>query len=118
MAIGGYRRLACLTADSAGIGGDPVISYLGDSPSGPVLLLSGFPAGTAIRFLNMRTAQSCSNCSTASYVTYPFPSGSEQFSPGTVIRIAGANGQLMLETIRDRSSGQIDVLIAWFPDLA
>ena len=105
-------------ADSVGIGGDPVISYLRDSRSGPVLLLSGLPAGTATRFLSIDADQSCRNCSTVSYWKYPFPSGGEQFSPGTTIYIAGANGRVILRTIQNHSSGQVIVIITWLPDLA
>jgi hypothetical protein len=105
-------------ADGAGIGGDPVISYLRNSRSGPVLLLSGFPAGTATRFLRISAGQSCRNCSAVSYWSYPFPSGGEQVSPGMTICIARGTGRIMLRTIPDQSSGQIGVIIIWFPDLA
>ena len=104
-------------AYSAGIGGDPVISYLRDSRSGPVLLLSGFPAGTAIRFLSTGTDQSYGNCSTVSHQHHPFPSGGEQLSPGTTICITGDNGRVMLKTVQNQSGGQIGVIITWFPDL-
>jgi hypothetical protein len=104
-------------ADNAGIGGDPVISYLKDSRSGPVLLLSGFPADTTIRFLSIGADQSCRNCSTASHWHYPFPSGGEQFSPGTMICIAGGNGRVILKTVQNQSSGQIGLIITWFSDL-
>ena len=105
-------------ADSAGIGGDPVISYLGDTRNGPVLLLSGLPASTATMFLSIDANQSCRNCSTISQWSYPFPPGGEQFSPGTRICIAGANGRVVLRTMQSQSSGQIDVIITSFPDLA
>jgi hypothetical protein len=105
-------------ADGSGIGGDPVISYLRNSRSGPVLLLSGFPAGTATRFLRISAGQSCRNCSAVSYWSYPFPSGGEQVSPGMTICIARGTGRIMLRTIPDQSSGQIGVIIIWFPDLA
>src|SRR5215471_11748696 len=91
-------------ADSAGIGGDPVISYLRDSRSGPVLLLSGFPAGTTVGFLSVGTSRSCRNPSTVSDWNHSFPSGGTQFSPGTTICIAGANGRIMLETIQNQPS--------------
>jgi hypothetical protein len=105
-------------AGSAGIGGNPVISYLKDSSSGPVLLLSGLPAGKATRVLSIDADQSCGNCSEVSYWNYPFPSGGEQFSAGTTIYIAGANGRVILKTIQNQSSGQVIVIITWFPDLA
>jgi hypothetical protein len=110
---------ACLrfASDDAGIGGDPVISYLKDSPSGPVLLLSGFPASTAIRFLSTGAGQSCSTCSTASHPNHPFPSGGEKLSHGTTICITGGNGQVMLKTVQNQPSGPIGVIITWFPDL-
>jgi hypothetical protein len=104
-------------ADSAGIGGDPVISYLKDSPSGPVLLLSGFPAGTAIRFLARGAGQPCTNCSEVSSWNQPFPSGGEQFSPGTMICIAGGNGRVVLKTVQDQSSGRIGVFVDWSANL-
>ena len=104
-------------ADSAGIGGDPVISYLKNSPGGPVLLLSGFPVGTAIRFLSANAGRSGRNCSAVSYWNHPFPSGGEQFSPGTTICITGGSGRVMLNTVQNQSSEQIGVLITWFPDL-
>jgi hypothetical protein len=104
-------------ADSAGIGGDPVISYLKDSLNSPVLLLSGLPAGTATMFLSTDPDQSCRNCSTVSQWN-PFPSSGEQFPPGTRIFIAGPNGRVMLRTMQSQSSGQIDVIIISFPDLA
>lgn len=104
-------------ADSAGIGGDPVISYLRDSRNGPVLLLSGLPTGTATMFFSIDADQSCRNCSTVSQ-WYPFPPGGEQFSPGTRICIAGPNGPVMLRTMQSQSSGQIDVIITSLPDLA
>jgi hypothetical protein len=104
-------------ADSAGIGGDPVISYLRDSRSGPVLLLSGFPVGTAIRFLSSGAGPPCRNRTAASYWNLPFPSGGEQFSPGTTICIAGSNGRVVLNTIQDQSSGQIAVIVNWSADL-
>ena len=104
-------------AYSAGIGGDPVISYLKDSRSGPVLLLSGFPAGTAIRFLSTGADQSYGTCSTVSHRNHPFPSGGEQLSPGTTICITGDNGRVMLKTVQNQSSGQIGVIVTWFPDL-
>jgi hypothetical protein len=103
-------------ADSAGIGGDPVISYLRDSRNGPVLLLSGLPVGTATTFLSIGADQSCGNCSTVSHWNYPFLPSREQFSPGTTICIAGANGRVMLRTVPNQSSGQIDVIITSFPD--
>ena len=105
-------------ADSAGIGGNPVISYLRDSRNGPVLLLSGLPAGTAIMFLSIDADKSCWNCSTVGQRNYPFPRSGEQFSPGTRICIAGANGRVILKTMQSQSSGQIDVIITTFPDLA
>ena len=104
-------------ADNAGIGGDPVISYLKDSPSGPVLLLSGFPAGTAIRFLSTGADQSCRTCSTASCRNHPFPPGGEQLSPGATICITRDNGRVMLETVQNQPSAQIGVIVTWFPDL-
>jgi hypothetical protein len=104
-------------ADSAGIGGDPVISYLRDSPSGPVLLLSGFPAGTAIRFLSSATGQPRRNCSAVSYWNLPFPSGGEQFSPATMICIAGGSGRVVLNTVQNPSNGQIGVFVNWSADL-
>jgi hypothetical protein len=104
-------------ADSAGIGGDPVISYLRDSRSGPVLLLSGFPAGTAIRFLSIDADRPRRDCFRASYLDHPFPSGGEQFSPGTMMCIAGGNGRVVLKTVQSQSSGPIGVIITWFPDL-
>jgi hypothetical protein len=103
-------------ADSARIGGDPVISYLRDSRSGPVLLLSGFPPGTAIRFLNSGAGQSCRNRA-VSHWNHHFPSGGEQFPPGTTICIAGTNGRVMLNTVQDQSSGQIGVIVNWSADL-
>jgi hypothetical protein len=105
-------------ADSAGIGGDPVISYLRDSRNGPVLLLSGLPAGAATMVLSIDSDQSCRNCSTVRQWNYPFPSSGEQFSPGTRIFIAGANDRVMLRTMQSQSSGQIDVIIISFSDLA
>jgi hypothetical protein len=105
-------------ADSAGIGGDPVISYLSDSRSGPVLLLSGLTAGTVTVFLSIDADQSCRNCSTVGQWNYPFPRGGQQFSLGTRIWIAGANGRVMLRTMQSQSSGQIDVIIISFPELA
>jgi hypothetical protein len=105
-------------ADSAGIGGDPVISYLRDSRNGPVLLLSGLPAGTAIMFLSIDADRSCWNCSVVGQRKYPFPRSGEQFSPGTRICIARANGRVILRTMQSQSSGQIDVIITSFPDLA
>jgi hypothetical protein len=113
---GAFASLRFVTG-SVGIGGDPVISYLRDSRSGPVLLLSGLPAGTATRFLSIDADQSCRNCSTVSYWNYPFPSGGEQFFPGTRIYIAGANGRVMLRTVQNQSSGQVLVIITWFLDL-
>jgi hypothetical protein len=104
-------------ADSAGIGGDPVIRYLKDSRSGPVLLLSGFPPGTAIRFLGTGAGQSCTNYSAVTYWNHTFPSGGKQFSPGTTICIAGSSGQVVLMTVQDQSTGQIGVLVNWSVDL-
>jgi hypothetical protein len=104
-------------ADSARIGGDPVISYIKNSPGGPVLLLSGFPVGTAIRFLSIGAGRSGRNCSAVSHWNHPFPSGGEQFSPGTTICITGGSGRVMLNTVQNQSSEQIGVLITWFPDL-
>src|SRR5262249_11514525 len=68
---------ACLSlvTYNAGIGGDPAISSLKDSRSGPVLLLSGFPAGTAIRFLSTGADQSCRTRSAVSRRNHPFPPG-------------------------------------------
>jgi hypothetical protein len=113
--VGAFASLR-FAADSAGIGGDPVISYLRDSRSGPVLLLSGFPAGTAIRFLSGGAGRSCRNCP-VSYWNHPFPSGGEQLSPGTMICIAGTNGRVVLNTVQDQSSGQIGVIVNWSADL-
>lgn len=107
-----------LAADSAGIGGNPVISYLKDSSGGPVLLLSGLPAGTATRFLSSDADQSCGNCSEVNYWNHPFPSGGEQFSPGTTVYIAGPNGRVILRTIENQPSGQVVLLMNWFPELA
>ena len=104
-------------ADHAGIGGDPAISYLKDSPSGPVLLLYGFPAGTAIRFLSTGADPSCRTCSTVSRRNHPFPPGGEQLSPGATICITGGNGRVMLETVQRQPSAQIGVIVTWFPDL-
>jgi hypothetical protein len=104
-------------ADRAGIGGDPVISYLKDSPGGPVLLLSGFPAGTPIRFHSTGADQSCVTCSTVSHRNHPFPTGGEQLSPGTAVCITGGNGRVMLKTVQNQPSGKIGVIITWFPDL-
>jgi hypothetical protein len=104
-------------AESAGIGGDPVISYLEDSRSGPVLLLSGFPAGAAVRFLSIGAGRSCRNCATVSDWSESFPSGGEQFSPGTMICIAGDNGRVVLDTVQNQASGQIRVIVSWFPGL-
>jgi hypothetical protein len=104
-------------ADSAGIGGDPVISYLKDSAAGPVLLLAGFPAGTPIRFHSTGADQSCVTCSTLSHRNHPFPTGGEQLSPGTAVCITGGNGRVMLETVQNQPSGQIGVIITWIPDL-
>jgi hypothetical protein len=104
-------------ADNAGIGGDPVISYLKDSPSGPVLLLSGFPAGTAIRLLSPGADQSCWTRSTASRRSHPFPSSGQQFSPRTTLCITGGNGQVMLKTFQNQPSGQIAVIVTSFPDM-
>ena len=106
-----------LVAYNAGIGGDPVISYLKDSSSGPVLLLSGFPAGTAIRFLSTGADQSCRTRSAVSRRNHPFPPGGEQFSPGTTMCITGGNGRAMLKTVQNQPSGQIGVIATWFPDL-
>jgi hypothetical protein len=103
--------------DNAGLGGDPVISYLRDTRSGPVLLLSGFPAGTAVRFLAISADRSRRNHSAVSDWSYSFPPGGEQFSPRTMICIAGANGRVMLEAVQNQSSGQIGVSITWFWDL-
>jgi hypothetical protein len=103
--------------DNAGIGGDPVISYLKDSTSGPVLLLSGFPAGTTIRFLSPGADQSCWTRSTASRRSHPFPSGGEQFSPRTTICITGGDGRVMLKTVQNQPSGQIAVIVTSFPDM-
>jgi len=107
-----------LAADRAGIGGDPVISYLRDSRRGPVLSLSGFPADTAIRLLSLGAGQPGRDCFTVSYRTHPFPSGGEQFSPGTVICVTGGNGRVMLKTVQNQPSGQIGVIVTWFSDLA
>jgi hypothetical protein len=104
-------------ADHAGIGGNPAISYLKDSPSGPVLLLSGFPAGTAIRFLSTRADLSCRTCSTVSRRNHPFLPGGEQLSPGATICITGDNGRVMLETVQSQPNAQIGVIVTWFPDL-
>ena len=104
-------------ADSAGIGGDPVIRYLKDSRSGPVLLLSGFPPGSAIRFLSSSADQSCTTCSAVTYWNHPFPSAGQQFSPGTTICIAGSSGQVVLKTVQDQSTGQIGVLVNWSAEL-
>lgn len=102
-------------ADSNGIGGRPSISYLRDSRGGPVLLLSGFPVGTAIGFLSIGAGRSYRTCSAISHWNYPFPSGGEQFSSGTRMCIAGPNGRFMLETVQSQPSGQIDVVITRFP---
>jgi hypothetical protein len=104
-------------ADNAGIGGDPVISYLKDSPSGPVLLLSGFPVGTAIRFLSTGADPSCRTCSTVSRRNHPFPPGGEQLSPGATICITGDNGRVMLKTVQNQPSAQIGVIVTWPRDL-
>jgi hypothetical protein len=104
-------------ADNAGIGGDPVISYLKDSPSGPVLLLSGFPAGTAIRFLSTSADPSGRTCSTVSRRNHPFPLGGEQLSPGATICITGDNGRVMMKTVQNQPSAQIGVIVTWYPDL-
>jgi hypothetical protein len=104
-------------ANRAGIGGDPVISYLKDSRTGPVLLLSGFPAGTGIRFLSAGADQSCRTRSTASRGSHPFPPGGEQFSPGTTVCITGGDGRVMLRTIQNQPSGQIGVIVTSFPDM-
>jgi hypothetical protein len=104
-------------ADNAGIGGDPVISYLTDSPSGPVLLLSGFPAGTEIRFLSTGADRSCRTCSAVSRRNHPFPPGGEQFSPGATVCITGGNGLVMLKTVQNQPSAQIGVIATWSPDL-
>jgi hypothetical protein len=106
-----------LVAYNAGIGGDPVISYLKDSRSGPVLLLSGFPAGTAIRFLSTGADQSCRTRSAASRRNHPFPPGGERFSPGTKMCITGGNGRTMLKTVQNQPTGEIRVIATWFPDL-
>ena len=113
---GAYVSLR-FAADNAGIGGDPVISYLKDSRSGPVFLLSGFPASTAIRFISSGADQECKTCSTASRRNHPFPSGGQQLSPGTTICITGGNGRAMLTTVQNQPSGQIGVTITWFPDV-
>ena len=104
-------------ADNAGIGGDPVISYLKDSRTGPVLLLSGFPVGTAIRFLSPGADESCWIRSTASRRGHPFPSGGEQFSPRTTICITGGDGRVMLKTVQSQPNGQIGVIVTSFPDM-
>jgi hypothetical protein len=104
-------------ADNAGIGGNPVISYLKGSPSGPVLLLSGFPADTTIRFLSTGADPSCRTCSTVSRRNHPFYSGDEQLPPGATICITGDNGQVMLKTVQNQPSAQIGVIVTWFPDL-
>jgi hypothetical protein len=104
-------------ADNAGIGGDPVISYLKNSASGPVLLLSGFPAGTAISYLSTGADQSCRTCSAVSGRNRPFPSGGQQLSPGATICITGDNGRVMLKTVQNQHSAQIGVIVTWFPDL-
>ena len=104
-------------ADSAGIGGDPVISFINNSPGGPVLLLSGFPVGTAISSLSTGAGRSGRNCSAVSHRNHPFPSSGEHFSPGTTICITGGSGRVMLNTVQNQASEQIGVLITWFPDL-
>jgi hypothetical protein len=104
-------------ADNAGIGGDPVIRYLKDSRSGPILLLSGLPAGTAIRFLSTGADQSCRTCSTVSHRNQPFPPGGEELSPGTTICITGGNGQVMLKTVQNQPNAQIGVILTWIPGL-
>ena len=101
-------------ADNAG---NLVISYLKDSPSGPVLLLSGFPAGTAISFLSTGADQSSRTCSAVSRRNHPFPSDGEQLAPGATICITGDNGRVELKTVQNQHSAQIDVIVAWFPDL-
>jgi hypothetical protein len=103
--------------DNAGIGGDPVISYFKDSPSGPVLLLSGFPVGTAIRYLSPGADQSCWTRPTVGRRSHPFPSGGEQFSPRTTVCITGGDGRVMLKTIQNQFSGQIGVIVTSFPDM-
>jgi hypothetical protein len=87
------------------------------SRSGPVLLLSGFPPGTAIRFISTGAGQSCTNYSAVTYWNHTFPSGGKQFSPGTTICIAGSSGQVVLQTVQDQSTGQIGVLVNWSGDL-
>ena len=46
------------------------------------------------------------------------PGSGEQFSLGTRIFIGGANGRVMLRTMQSQFSGQIDMIIISFPDLA
>jgi hypothetical protein len=115
--VGAFASLR-FAADSAGIGGNPLISYLKDSGNGPVLLLSGLPTGTATRFLSSDAGQSCGNCSEVSYWNYPFPSGGELIPLGTTVYIAGPNGRVILRTIQNQPSGQVVLFINWFPDLA
>jgi hypothetical protein len=105
-------------ADSAGIGGNPVISYVKGFSGSPVLLLSGLPVGTATRFLSISADQSCGNCPEVSDWSYQSASGGEQFSPGTTVYIAGGNGRVILRTVQNQSSGQVVVIITWFPDVA
>ena len=113
---GGYVSLR-FAADNAGIGGDPVISYLKDSRNGPVFLLSGFPASTAIRFLSSGADQEYRTCPAVSRRNHPFPPGGEQLSPGATICITGGNGRVMLETAQSQPSTQIGVIVTWSPDL-
>jgi hypothetical protein len=100
----------------AGIDGNLAIRYLRDSRSGPVLLLSGLPIGTVTRFLSMGRA--CADCYTVGYGNYTFPPGGEEFPAGTGIWIAGHDGEIILRTLQDQFSGQVDVTIVWRPGLA
>jgi hypothetical protein len=115
--LGSKAGASASLKSAAGIGGNPVISYLKDSRSGPVLLLSGFPAGTAIRFLSPGADQSCWTRPTASRRSHPFPSGGEQFFPRTTICITGGDGQVMLKTVQNQPTGQIGVIVTSFPDV-
>lgn len=96
-------------ADSAGGGGDPVISYLRDSRSGPVFCYPDSPQAPQSGFSALTLASHTGTASkSATGTTRSLPSG-EQFSPGTMICIAGGNGRVMLKTVQNQSNAQIGV---------
>jgi hypothetical protein len=104
-------------ADSAGIGGHPVISYVKDYPSGPTLLLFDFPEGTHVRLLSADTGQPATSPRVDDQQGHPFHSRGEQFPPKATIAIAGPSAMVILKTMPDQPGNRVYVIVTRFPNI-